>query len=77
MSCMEITPLIIENSTIGTTMNFTKFKNNVPNGLMYSTAISGVFINAAPARIPSTKPAKIYAAKGSFFFSFAISFAVH
>ena len=34
MSFMEIIPHIMENSTIGTTMNFSKFRKIVPNGLI-------------------------------------------
>ena len=34
ISFMEITPFMIENKTMGTTMNFSRFRNRVPKGLM-------------------------------------------
>ena len=34
ISLMEMIPLIIEKRTIGTTINFSKFRKIVPNGLI-------------------------------------------
>ena len=73
ISLMDITPDIIEKSTIGTTINFTRFRNRVPNGLIYVVAISGVFINPIPARIPRRRPVKIQKANGNFFFVLLIT----
>ena len=34
MSCIEMTPEAMENSTMGTTMNFSRFRKIVPQGRM-------------------------------------------
>ena len=39
-SLSDTTPDMIENRTIGPTMNFTRFRKIVPKGLMYSFANS-------------------------------------
>ena len=39
-SFMEMMPHMMENSTIGTTINLIRFKKIVPNGLMYALAKS-------------------------------------
>ena len=53
MSPREITPEIIEQRTIGTTMNFIKFKNNVKDKaqLVHTLNGSGVAIGRTVAAI--------------------------
>ena len=67
ISFMEITPFMMENKTMGTTMNFSRFRNRVPKGLMYISAMSGRLINSMPATIPNANPVKIHSASGFFF----------
>ena len=73
MSFMEITPAAMENSTMGTTTNFSRFRKMSPQGLMYALAKSFpsmpptlIFVSAIPAAMPTSRPTKIQNASGSF-----------
>lgn len=59
MSFIEITPLIIDSRTTGTTINLTKFKNMVPKGFIYVFAASGFFIKHSPVIMPKARLIKI------------------
>lgn len=70
MSFMEITPLMIENKTTGTTINLTKFRNIVPKGLIYVSTMAGLPIKHIPTIIPKARLIKIQVASENFFLSF-------
>ena len=67
ISFMETTPAMIEKSTIGPTMNFTRFRKMVPKGLMYLFAKSAWLCISSPTMIARTSAMKICAASDSFF----------
>lgn len=54
-------PTIMVDNTIGTTMNLSKFKKMVPNGLMYSIVKGtlSVAIQIKPTMTPKTRPINI------------------
>ena len=66
---MEIMPHMMENSTMGTTMNFTRFRKMVPKGLMKLVANSARPCSSRPAKIASSIAMKICMARDIFFFS--------
>ena len=67
---MEMMPHMMENSTMGTTMNFTRFRKMVPKGLMKLVAKSACPCNSSPPTMASSMAIKICIARESLFFSF-------
>ena len=70
ISFMLIMPQTIENSTIGTTMNFSRFTKIVPMGLMNLVAKAappGTYTSAQPMPAPMMSAKKIQNASDSFF----------
>ena len=61
ISFKEMIPTIMVDNTIGTTMNLSKFKKMVPNGLMYSIVKGtlSVAIQIKPTMTPKTRPINI------------------
>ena len=70
MSFIDITPLMIDNNTIGTTINLSKFKNIVPKGKIYLFAISTCPIIRSPAITPKINAVTIINGSDIFFISF-------
>ena len=70
ISRMEMIPHMMENNTIGTTMNLSRFKKIVPNGLIYVSANWACFCRSNPAAIARTRAINICIASDIFFFSF-------
>lgn len=66
----EMIPHMMENNTIGTTMNLSRFKKIVPNGLIYVSANWACFCRSNPAAIARTRAINICIASDIFFFSF-------
>ena len=77
ISFMLIMPQTIENSTMGTTMNFSRFTKIVPMGLMNLVAKAappGTYTSAQPMPAPMMSAKKIQNASDSFFLPVDIMF---